>query len=164
MNRLTTQASIVDREGFSVRRTIRIGAPVEKVWSAVTDPAHISRWFAKTTLVGTGAGATGTMAFGPDDVIPMRVEELDAPHRVSYRWNNDDALGYRPEVFDEATATVFTFTLEPLDDGAGTLLTLVESGFDRTSDADANMEYHRTGWDAELDKLAALVEAEAASA
>ena len=51
---------------------------------------------------------------------------------------------------------MFTFTLEPVSDG--TLLTVVESGFDATSDPVANLESHRTGWDAELDKLAALLE------
>ena len=34
----TNQKSTVDESGFAVRRTIRIAAPVEKVWSAVTEP------------------------------------------------------------------------------------------------------------------------------
>ncbi len=51
---------------------------------------------------------------------------------------------------------MFTFTLEPVADG--TVLTVVETGFDRTSDPVANMESHRQGWDGELDKLVALVE------
>lgn len=89
----------------------------------------------------------------------LRVEQIDEPRLISYRWSNDDALGHRPAELDEETSTVFTFTLEPVD--GGTLLTVVETGFDRTSDAAVNMEEHRTGWDLELDKLVALVEAEA---
>ena len=35
---------------------------------------------------------------------------------------------------------------------------MVESGFDATSAPLANLEDHRGGWDAELDKLVALLE------
>lgn len=152
-------ASVIDSEGFAVRRAIRIAAPIEKVWRAVTEPKHVSRWFGALELDGTGAGAHGTMTFGPDDVIPLRVESVDEPRRIVYRWSNDDALGHRPAVLDEQTSTLVEFRLQAVDEG--TLLTVVESGFDRTSDAAANMEYHRTGWDEELDKLVALVEGEA---
>ncbi|MFJ4223743.1 SRPBCC domain-containing protein [Microbacterium sp. NPDC089695] len=152
-------ASVIDAEAFIVRRSIRISASVEKVWRAVTEPAHVSRWFGRLELDGMGVGASGVMDFGPDDVVPIRVESVDEPRRIVYRWSNDDALGRRPAALDEQTSTLVEFTLAPVDDG--TLLTVVESGFDRTSDPVANMEYHRTGWDAELDKLVALVESEA---
>lgn len=148
-------ASVIDAGRFAVRRTIRIRASVEKVWAAVTQPEHISQWFGRAELDGSGVGATGTLTFGDDDSIPLRIEEIDEPRLVSYRWSNDDASGERPAEVDERS-TVFTFTLEPLDDG--TQLTVVESGFDATSDPAANMEFHRQGWDAELDKLVAVVE------
>ncbi len=75
---------------------------------------------------------------------------------ISYRWSNDDALGTIPDALDEAHSTVFTFTLEPLADG--TQLTVVETGFETTSDAAANLESHRQGWNSELDELVALLE------
>ena len=56
-------------------------------------------------------------------------------------------------------STVFTFTLEPVPDG--TQLTVVETGFDRTSDPAANMASHAEGWVSELDKLVALLEGDA---
>lgn len=152
-------AAVVDEAGFSVRRTIRIDAPIQAVWQAVTEPEHISRWFGRTALTGAGVGATGTMTFPDYDVIPLRVEEFDAPHRITYRWNNDDALGTLPDEVDEETSTVFTFTLEERD--GGTELTVVESGFERTSDPRANLQSHRTGWELELDKLVTLVEGRA---
>ncbi|MCM3778355.1 SRPBCC domain-containing protein [Microbacterium hydrocarbonoxydans] len=153
------EGAVIDSDRFAVQRAIRTQAPIEKVWRAVTEPTHVSRWFGALELDGAGAGASGTMTFGPADVIPLRVESVNELRSITYRWSNDDALGYRPEGLDEQTSTVFTFTLEDVD--GGTLLTVVESGFERTSDPAANMEYHRTGWDAELDKLVALVEAEA---
>jgi uncharacterized protein YndB with AHSA1/START domain len=152
----TTNPTVVDDVAFTVRRSIHIAAPIEKVWAAVTEPEYISRWFGRADFGGTGAGTLGTLTWDGRDPIPLRIETFDPPHTVSYRWSNDDALGTPPAELDDATSTVFTLTLEPAADG--TRLTLVETGFDRTSDPLANMEDHRGGWDAELDKLVALLE------
>ena len=78
------------------------------------------------------------------------------PRLVTYRWNNDDALERLPGELDVDHSTVFTFTLEPVS--GGTQLTVVETGFDATSDPAANLESHRGGWEGELDKLVALLE------
>ena len=67
-------SSVVDDAAFSVQRTIRISAPVEKVWAAVTEPAHISRWFGQAAFEGTGAGARGTLTWPDRDPIPVRIE------------------------------------------------------------------------------------------
>jgi len=152
----SSQPAVVDAAAFTVRRTIRIAAPVEKVWSAVTEPEHISRWFGRTELDGSGAGARGTMTFAERGSIPLRVEAMDHPRLVTYRWNNDDALERLPGELDIDHSTIFTFTLEPVS--GGTRLTVVESGFDATSDPAANLESHRGGWEVELDKLVALLE------
>ena len=149
-------ASVIDEGQFTVRRTIHIAAPIEKVWSAVTDPEHISQWFGTAVLAGAGVGARGTLTFPDYGAVPLRIEALDAPHLVSYRWGNDDASGTLPDEVDDAHSTVFTFTLEPVSNG--TQLTVVETGFETTSDPSANLESHREGWDGELDKLVALVE------
>jgi uncharacterized protein YndB with AHSA1/START domain len=152
------QASVIDEATFTVRRTIRIAAPIEKVWSAVTEPEHISRWFGRTVLDGTGPGASGTITFPDYGAVPLRVEAVDAPRMVSYRWGNDDAAEQLPDAVDDHS-TVFTFTLEPAP--GGTQLTVVESGFERTSDPAANMASHAEGWVSELDKLVALLEGDA---
>ena len=156
MTMTDNQPSVIDEGAFTVRRTIRIAAPIEKVWQAVTEPEHISRWFGRTVLDGTGPGAQGTMTFPDYGAVPIRVEAVDAPRMVSYRWGNDDALGHLAETVDDGSSTVFTFTLEQVPDG--TRLTVVETGFDRTSDPAANMASHGEGWVSELDKLVALLE------
>ena len=81
--------------------------------------------------------------------MPLRIEALDAPRTVAYRWNNEDARARNPEKFEVQGSTVFTFTLEPVPEG--TQFTVVETGFEDTSDPAANMEDHRGGWDSELD-------------
>jgi uncharacterized protein YndB with AHSA1/START domain len=153
---MTVNPSTIDQGTFSVRRTIRIAAPVETVWSAVTEPQHISRWFGEAVLDGAGVGARGTLTFPDYGAVPLRIEAIDAPHWISYRWGNDDALGHLPEEVDPERSTVFTFTLEAVADG--TQLTVVETGFENTSDPAANLESHREGWNSELDKLVALLE------
>lgn len=143
----------VDEASFTVRRSIHIAAPVGRVWRAVTEPEYISRWFGRVEL----AGSEGTISWPDRDPIPLGVISIVPGRSVSYRWNNDDALGASPLQFDAATATTFTFTLESVS--GGTRLTVIETGFEATSDPAANMQSHRLGWTSELDELVALVEA-----
>ncbi len=151
----SNQPATIDESGFAVRRTILIAAPIEKVWSAVTEPEHISKWFGQTKLDGKDVGSQGTISWPEHRAVPVRIEALDEPRMVAYRWNNDDARGQDLQV-EEDHSTVFTFTLEPVPEG--TQLTLVETGFEDTSDPAALVDDHRQGWDAELDKLVALFE------
>ena len=156
MSMTVNEESVVDERTFSVRRTIRIAASIDKVWRAVTQPEHISAWFGQTVLDGAVVMATGTMTFPDYGAVPLRIEAIDEPHSVSYRWGNDDAAGHLPETVDPEHSTVFTFTLEPVGDA--TQLTVVETGFETTSDPRANLAAHREGWNSELDKLVALFE------
>lgn len=152
-------AAEVDEQGFAVRRTIRIDAPLTTVWRAVTEPALVSRWFAETVLVDRSPGGTGSMTFGDEPPIPFRLEESDPPHRVSYRWNNDGSRGAVPAQLSEATSTVFTFTLAA--EGDGTRLTVVETGFAVAADPIAEAHHHADGWTRQLDKLVAFAESAA---
>ncbi|WP_029089182.1 SRPBCC domain-containing protein [Brevibacterium album] len=146
--------AMIDADAFSVRRTIHINAPVEKVWRTVTEPELVSQWFGSITLSGTGAGALGTIGWPGERRVPIRVETYNPPSEVSYRWcNEEDPL---PETADEERSTVFAFTLEATS--GGTQLTVVETGFERTGDPTQFMIDHRGGWDEELDKLVALLE------
>jgi uncharacterized protein YndB with AHSA1/START domain len=153
---MTINPSVVDEGRFSVRRTIRIAAPLAKVWAAVTEPEHISQWFGTAVLDGTEVGAQGSLTFPDYGAVPLRIEAIDAPRSISYRWGNDDARGVLDEKVDPAHSTVFTFTLEQVEDA--TQLTVVETGFETTSDPLANLESHREGWNSELDKLVVLLE------
>jgi len=154
--------AIVDEDALSVRRTIRIHAPLEKVWTAITDPAHISQWFGATVLDGAGPGASGTMTFEGYGAVPIRVEEVDELRSITYRWGNDDAAGELPTTVTDDTSTVFTFTLDEVD--GGTQLSVVETGFEHTSEPLSNVRDHGTGWTDELDKLVALLEGAEGSA
>ena len=146
--------AVVDAETFSVRRTIHINAPREKVWRTVTEPELISQWFGQIALTGTGAGAQGTIGWPGERRVPIRVDTFDPPTEVSYRWCNEE--GPLPATVDEQRSTVFTFTLA--ESSGGTQLTVIETGSEHTSDPAGLMADHRSGWDGELDKLVALLE------
>lgn len=156
MSMTINQPSVIDSGEFTVRRTIAISAPVEKVWAAITEPVQIARWLPQTAVLdGAGAGAAGTFSW-PDYAVPVRIEEVDPQRSITYRWSNDDARGSNPAVVDDEQSTLFRFTLEATADG--TQLTVVETGFDTTSDPAFNMNAHRGGWDTELDELVAYLE------
>jgi uncharacterized protein YndB with AHSA1/START domain len=159
MSMTINQPSTIDDRAFTVRRTITIAAPLEKVWAAVTEAEHIARWFPQTAVLDRVAvGGGGVFSFDGYGDFPVLIEELDPPRMIAYRWSNENARPVDP--VDRAHSTVFRFTLEPvaLENGGGTQLTVVESGFDNLADPAGSMEGNRSGWDSELDELVAYLE------
>lgn len=157
MTTTANQPAVADASELTVRRTITIAAPVERVWAAITEAEHIAKWFGQAaTLDEVAVGATGVFSFEGYGDFPVRIEELDPPRTIAYRWSNDNARALDPEQVDPHRSTVFRFTLEPLD--GGTQLTVVESGFGTLADPAASLESNRTGWTSELDELVAYLE------
>ncbi|WP_394768454.1 SRPBCC family protein [Lacisediminihabitans sp.] len=145
------EPSVVHDEAFTVSRTIDISASPEKVWAALTEAEHIARWFPQEAVLDDVAvGAGGVFSFDGFGDQAIRIEELDAPRMIAYRWSAG------PGPLDADHSTVFRFTLEP--QGEATRLTVVESGFETMADPAASMEEHRGGWDSELDELVAYLE------
>lgn len=154
MSMTVNEPSVIDEATFSVRRTIRIAATPDKVWSTITEPALISQWFGRAAFAGSGVGSLGTLTWDDHGSYPVRVEAVDEPHSITYRWTQEPAAA-----LDDKPSTVFTFTLDPVDDG--TQLTVVERGFETTTEPAVNLEDHRGGWNFELDELVALLEGSA---
>ena len=159
MTMTSNPPATIDEASFTVRRTIHIAASLDKVWRTITEPALISQWFGRADFAGTAPGSLGTLTWDDHGSFPVRIEAVDAPRSITYRWSNDCAVGAPPETLDEPTSTVFTFTLEAMD--VGTQLTVVETGFENTSAPLANLDDHRDGWNSELDELVALLEGSA---
>jgi uncharacterized protein YndB with AHSA1/START domain len=139
-----------------IEREIVIAAPVEKVWTILTDPEHIGRWFGD-------AGATGEAKPGGELVVhwkdygeqATRIERMEPPHFFSYRWLYEK--GQTPAV---GNSTLVEFTLTP--DGGNTRLRVVESGFsalDRTDEKKIAQHKDNTeGWKSELEELRVYAE------
>jgi uncharacterized protein YndB with AHSA1/START domain len=145
-----------------IEREIRIDAPIDVVWSVVTEPEQITQWFSDSAEFELQPGAEGTLTFRgsrkgsrPNDsqreaVINLRVERAEPPCYFSFRW--DYPHGVEP---DESNAPLVEFTLT--EDGEATTLKLVESGLRRSDwKEDENDRYvadHEGGWDHHLGLL-----------
>jgi uncharacterized protein YndB with AHSA1/START domain len=128
----------------SIERSILIDAPVERVWTIVTEPEHLGTWFGDA-----GASRSGdiiTMAWKEHGEAELRVVREDAPRVFAFRWDANDA-----GVGD--TLVEFTFTPE----GSGTRLQVVESGFSRLNTSAQRQQELRDGntrgWTHELGDL-----------
>jgi uncharacterized protein YndB with AHSA1/START domain len=78
------------REVIAVERSIWVKAPVERVWSAISDPARIQQWFSPgTEWRGTGLRVGATLAVvdaetGSDTHVQV-IDALEPPHLLVTR-------------------------------------------------------------------------------
>jgi len=114
-----------------IEKTVTLRAPRARVWRAVTAADEFGTWF-RVKLDGAfreGATVRGRITHpGYEHVtMEMQVERIEPERYFSYRWHPyavDPSVDYAAE-----PATLVEFTLE--EAGGGTVLTIVESGFDR---------------------------------
>jgi uncharacterized protein YndB with AHSA1/START domain len=133
-----------------IEREIRIEAPIEVVWSVITEPAQISQWFANEVDIETRPGAEGTFTFvnrdtGKVSSYNVHVERIEPPYHFAFRWVYPD--GVEP---DSTNAPLVEFTLAE-EESEVTRLTLVESGI-RAVDWDESEKEryyaeHKAGWE-----------------
>jgi uncharacterized protein YndB with AHSA1/START domain len=152
-------ASDTDR----IERSVVINAPRARVWRALSNAEEFGTWFGAKLGGETfvpGRRTRGQIAISgyehmSFDVVVERVEPQDL---LSFRWHPyaiDAAVDYTTE-----ERTLVTFTLKDAP-GDATLLTVVESGFDKVP-PQRRMEAFRMnsrGWEAQMDKLARHVSA-----
>jgi len=101
MTTTANQPAVANGGELTVRRTITIAAPIEKVWAAITEAEHIARWFGQSAVLDEVAvGAAGIFSFEGYGDFPVRIEELDPPRTIAYRWSNDNARAVDPDQVD----------------------------------------------------------------
>jgi uncharacterized protein YndB with AHSA1/START domain len=136
-----------------IERETLIAAPLERVWSLVTEPGF---WVAdKASLPGTVAKEGElTVAKNPEHGdFPVRVEKVEPPTYVAYRW----ASAFPGQELREDNSTLVEFTLT--QEGEQTRLRVVESGFAALAGAEElrgqALKDNTHGWPLELDALKA---------
>jgi uncharacterized protein YndB with AHSA1/START domain len=148
----------------SIEREVLIDAPVEVVWSIVTQQEHIGRWLSDSAEVDLKPGGELVLTWDQHGTASGTVERVERPHLFSFRWvtpepDRDPSAG-------EGYFTLVEFLLQT--EGEGTLLRVVESGFtslDGTEQQNAGLAArHVTGWGGFLDQLVAYVSTVHASA
>jgi uncharacterized protein YndB with AHSA1/START domain len=143
----------------SVEREILIEASPEVVWSVITEPEQISRWFSDEADVEGRVGADGTLTWRPggrggrkelETIVPIRVVDAEPFRRFSFRWNHSQ--GAAP---NESNSALVEFTL--IEETGGTRLRVLESGIGTvTHDEEGKTRYledHEHGWEKHLGEL-----------
>ncbi|WP_327421203.1 SRPBCC domain-containing protein [Streptomyces sp. NBC_01230] len=139
-----------------IERETLIEAPLERVWSLVAQPGF---WVAdKASLPGTVAEEGASMVAKNSEYgdFPVRVEKVEPPTYLAYRW----ASAFPGEELREDNSTLVEFTLTP--EGDGTRLRVVESGFATLAGSEElrrrAVKDNTGGWPQELDALKARAE------
>lgn len=141
-----------------IERSIALRAPRARVWRALANAEEFGSWFG-VNLQGQafvpGEPVRGYITHPGYEHIQFaaRVERVEPESLLSFYWHPyaiDPAVDYTQE-----EPTLVTFTLQDAPD-KGTVLTVVESGFDRVP-AGRRLEAFRMnsqGWDAQVENIA----------
>lgn len=141
--------------GHTIHRTIRVEAPLARVWSALTEPALISQWLGEKAEFDTFAvGSAGVFEWEGFGTFPLEITEITPLEAFAFRWSGEPA-----DALEADNSTVARFSLEA--DGTATLVTVVESGFETLKGGTAHrrnrLQENREGWDVEFDDLRAFL-------
>lgn len=143
-----------------IEKTIELAAPIERVWTALTDHEQFGTWFRVKIDAPfvVGQPATGRITHpGYEHVVwRARILEIEAPRLFSFSWHPyavDPDRDYSGEV-----PTVVEFRLEPI--AKGTRLTIVESGFDAVPEGRRAEAFRMNdrGWTQQVENIKAHVE------
>ena len=107
----------------SVTRSVVVPAPPEETWDALVEPDRLEDWFADSVEGELAPDEEVTFAWNDGEQRDAVVEEVHAPHRLTFRWTD--------ETGDESRAA---FVLDELETG-GTRVTVIESGMTRRAAA-----------------------------
>jgi uncharacterized protein YndB with AHSA1/START domain len=138
----------------SIEREVQIDAPIETVWSIVTESQHIASWFSDSAEVDLRPGGDLVLTWDQLGSTVATVERVEPPNAFAFSWVSPEP-DRDPE--ERGGSTLVEFLLRAQDDG--TLLRVVESGFaELAGSAEENAELatrHTGGWGSFLDKLVA---------
>ncbi len=132
---------------------MEIAHPPGKVWAALTTAEGLGAWFGNEATIDLRPGGVARMRWTDGSTVEMRVERVEQPTVFGFTWQ----LHELPE--DDPRRTYVEFTLEPV--GAGTRLTVVETGFAQLPEDAYRKGYdgHTQGWATELGELAGYLDA-----
>ncbi len=142
----------------NIEKQVFVRAPRARVWRALASPEEFSKWF-RATVKGTfqpGERVQMTSTYPGHEGVTFFVDiaEVTPEERLSWRWHP----GGKDVAGTSEPATLVTFELLHAENG--TLVKVVESGFDRLSlerRAKA-FESNEQGWEIQTQAIRAYVE------
>ncbi len=114
-----------------IEKQIEIKAPIARVWRALTNHTEFGEWF-RVKLdqpFAPGQPSTGHMTYPGYEHLKWTaaIQKIEPQRLFSFTWK---PYAIDPNVdYSNETPTLVEFTLEPTP--AGTLVKVVESGFDK---------------------------------
>jgi uncharacterized protein YndB with AHSA1/START domain len=133
-----------------IEHEVLVEAPVDRVWTVITEPEHIRAWFGDGAEIDLRPGGVLTLTWKEYGTFLARVEKVEPPRAFSFRWARP--AGVEPH---ERNSTLVEFSLAP--EGGQTRLRVVESGFPTLDGDDAEKAKHAAenteGWQVELEDL-----------
>jgi uncharacterized protein YndB with AHSA1/START domain len=136
-----------------IERIVEIANPPAKVWKALTTAEGLAGWFGNEAAIDLRPGGAARVAWAGGQSVDLRVERVEEPTVFGFTWH----IYGLPE--EDPRRTYVEFTLEPV--GAGTRLTVVETGFAQLPEDAYKTAYdsHTEGWASELGELVDFVDA-----
>ena len=136
-----------------IARSVEIAHPPEQVWTALTTAEGLAAWFGNEASIDLRPGGFARMSWPEGFTVDMRIERVEEPAVFGFTWQ----IFGLPK--DDPRRTYVEFTLEPT--GAGTRLTVVESGFAQLPTDAYRSAYdgNATGWAKELGELVSYLDA-----
>ncbi|WP_031373249.1 SRPBCC family protein [Lysobacter antibioticus] len=139
-----------------IEKQILLKAPRSRVWRALADAESFGEWFGvrlKGQRFVPGQTTQGYITYPGYEHLLMQVEvqRVEPERLLSFHWHPyavDAEVDYSQEA-----PTLVEFTLEEVD--GGTLLRVVESGFDRVpaSRRDEAFRMNSGGWDEQMKNI-----------
>jgi uncharacterized protein YndB with AHSA1/START domain len=106
--------TLITADGRSILRfERRLAHPVEKVWRAVTDPAHLSQWFPSDMDLDLQPGGKIRFVFrdGEGPTLDGTITDLDPPTVFAYTWG-DSHLRFELWPDGDGCLLIFTHTFD----------------------------------------------------
>lgn len=138
-----------------IEKTVLVRAPRTRVWRALTHAEEFGSWFGVRLV---GAFAPGARLRGPITTkgyehltLEVTIERMEPERMLSWRWH---PYAIEPGVdYTSEPTTLVVFELEEVD--GGTMVTVVESGFDRIPAARRAEAYRMNdaGWTTQMEQI-----------
>jgi len=139
-----------------IERQVVLKAPRAKVWRALTNAEEFGNWFGvnfKGKSFAPGQRTQGQLSYPGYEHVVMEVliDQIVPEKLFSWRWH---PYAVKPEIdYSQEEATLVVFELKEVD--GGTLLTVVESGFDKVPAArrDEAFRMNDGGWEQQMKRI-----------
>lgn len=143
-----------------IERQILLKAPRSRVWRALADAEAFGEWFGvilKGQRFAVGQSVRGNITYPGYEhlVLEALIERIEPERYLSFRWHPnavDPAVDYSKE-----PTTLVEFELEEAQ--GGTLVRVVESGFDRIPPSRREQAFRMNGegWSEQMKNIEAYV-------